>query len=251
MMVWCHGPTLCGVAAWGRLVDDDTRELTQLLELSLHPALAAGFDVVLDSTAVEFVEWSAYSILAEYVNQQLAQWTQLIRHQAAVLPAGPLGFMLGGMVPSLGGADYPQRFFATLAEAIGWLDRADLVAAVEEVAGCVARVRGMAPVLRALRECLARTIEHVTVKSAARALGSTPRSLQRELQRAGTSFSAELAEARVRAASELLLCSDEKIEVIARQVGCASSSQLSLIMRRSTGQTPAQFRALHRKAPDQ
>jgi AraC-like DNA-binding protein len=47
-------------------------------------------------------------------------------------------------------------------------------------------------------------------------------------------------------AGQLLAHSDEKIEAIARKVGCSSSSRLSTLFRKAVGETPAQFRARRR-----
>jgi AraC-like DNA-binding protein len=103
-------------------------------------------------------------------------------------------------------------------------------------------VRQIGPTVRALREYLGRALRDATVEGGARTLGVSPRTLQRELRHARTHFTAELLRARVDAACEKLAHTDEKIETIAREVGCISASQLSTLFRRSLGETPGQFR---------
>lgn len=247
-LVWCHSATLCGSVHWGRPTEDDARTLVRALELSMHPALAGGFDVLLDSSPIEAFDFPAYAVVVEYVMGRLPEWARLIRHQAAVLPSGPLGFTLAGMVPALGGSPFPQRFFASRMEAIGWLARPELGEVLQEVDERVDGARGLSPLVRRLRDALERQLDGASLEGAAHTLGTTSRSLQRELMRTGTSFSAELMGARVRAACAMLVHSDEKVESIARRVGCSSSSQLSALLRRSTGETPAQFRSRHRGA---
>ncbi len=78
--------------------------------------------------------------------------------------------------------------------------------------------------------------------AAARALGQAPRSLQRHLRDAGTSFQRELDAARVRVAQRLLETSRASLTEIALDVGCASPQHFSALFRRVTGQTPSAWR---------
>jgi AraC-like DNA-binding protein len=97
--------------------------------------------------------------------------------------------------------------------------------------------------LRSLRGHLAANLSQITVRAAARALGTSPRTLQRGLSELGTSFRAEVERARVRAAEALLAETNAKLEVIALQVGCSSPSSFSRLFRRLTGESPSDFRA--------
>jgi AraC-like DNA-binding protein len=81
-----------------------------------------------------------------------------------------------------------------------------------------------------------------TVAEAARALRVSTRTLQRRLKDEKTSFSREIAAARVRVAQRLLLAEDTKLTRIAQDVGCASSSHLSELFRRVTGMPPLAWR---------
>jgi AraC-like DNA-binding protein len=71
--------------------------------------------------------------------------------------------------------------------------------------------------------------------------------LQRSLLGCSTSFRAEVERARVREAERLLTEGDEKVEVIARRVGCASPSHFAALFRRTTGEAPADFRGRRRR----
>jgi transcriptional regulator GlxA family with amidase domain len=120
---------------------------------------------------------------------------------------------------------------------------------LDEVERLVAQARGIAPVVRALRAYLEGALVDAMVDAAAGALGCSSRTLQRELRQARTSFAAELTRARVRVASMLLSQGDEKVETIARRVGCLSSSRLSVVFKKEMGETPAAYRARH-QPPD-
>jgi AraC-like DNA-binding protein len=243
-VVFCRSSTICGAIHWGTPDGNDIRELTQALELARHPALAGGFAVFMDASDIERVDWQPFSELAKYVATRLVEWSKVITKQAVVVPAGPAGPLLAGMVPMMGMA-YPMRFFPDTTEALTWLGWGrDPVAveALDEARKLAAGARGVTPTIHQLRTWLATDLIGPTLDSAARALSVSSRTLQRDLQAASTSFTTEVQAARVRAASALLAETDEKIEVIARTVGCGTASQLSTLFRKLVGETPARYR---------
>jgi AraC-like DNA-binding protein len=244
-LVWCHSPTLTGTSHWGQPTESDAHELVKRLDVSIHPRLSGGFDVIMDARGMEAFAWPSFSIVASYVKQRLGRWGTSIRKHAVVVPGGPVGVLVAGLMPLIG-TSHAVRFFTSLAEAMDWLDRPELSAILEEVSRIVESVRGVPPVIRALREHLDHSLHHPSVQQAAQSLGLSPRSLQRELLQHGTRFSHELTQARLRAACTMLEHSDDKIESIARRVGCASSSQLSAIFRQQLGETPARYRTRRR-----
>ena len=85
----------------------------------------------------------------------------------------------------------------------------------------------------------------IVLETAARALGRPPRSLQRELERDGSTFRAEVERARVELAKTLLSTTDLKLEVIAQRVDCSAAS-LARLFRRLTGESPSDYRRLER-----
>jgi AraC-like DNA-binding protein len=244
-IVWCHSRTLCGSVHWGHYDDAQVNELVSRLAFSNHPSLAGGLDILMDSRGVAGFEWSAWELLAGHVRRQLATWNERIRRQAIVVPTGQTGTLLAGMLPMLG-PDYAFSFFTSLPEAIAWVDRPDLSAILDEVERIAAAARNTAPVLHGLRHHLDQTVANASLRSAARALAQSERTLQRLLKNEGTSFNDELLQARLRAARLLLEESDEPIATIARRVGCSSSSRLIALFRRDLGETPAQYRVRRR-----
>src|SRR5581483_10149852 len=107
---------------------------------------------------------------------------------------------------------------------------------LEEVRELVARIVGSSPALDALRAYLRGCRGAATLQQAARALGRSERSLQRDLGESGSSFRAEQGHARLEAARTLLIESDRKLEAIASDVGCSSLAQFSRLFRRLTGE---------------
>ena len=245
-IVWCRHPTACGSLHWGRPDEHDARELTQALELT--DRLAPAFDVFMDGRAIVNVEFGAFALLFEYVRTRMPNWATQIRRQAVVLPNNATGAQLAGVGPMLG-VTYPMNFASAVEAALAWLDwqPGDLAAlAVAEVAALAAAAQAEPTIAHRLRIWLEGALQAATTEAASEALAISVRSLQRLLADAGTSFSAELAGARVRAAAAMLVETDEKIDAIARAVGCATASRLSELFRRHHGQTPAQYRASRR-----
>ena len=244
-LVWCHSPTLCGSIHWGRPTDADAAALVRRFELSVHPALAGGFDNLIDARAMESFDWPAFGVVSDYVRSRLTTLNRRMRKHAILVPPGLVGALVAGLLP-LVGPSYPVRFFTTAEEAQAWLDRPDLATALDEALALADEARGVTPLLRSLRHRLDGALDRAPVTTMARALGIPPRTLQRELARQQTSFRLELTGARVRAACLLLEASDDKIEAIARRAGWSSSSQMSAIFRRQLGETPASYRARRR-----
>jgi AraC-like DNA-binding protein len=242
-LVWCASPSLCGSAHWGRPSVADAIELTRLYELARAPALQH-FDVFMDDAEVEHVDWKALGVIREYVQSRLPEWGGRIRKQAVQVPSGVVAIILAGLVPLIG-PTYPIRFFGSRGAAVDWLGRGDATVVLEEVERLVAEARGTTPTVKTLRSYLEGALVQPTLEKAAAALDRSPRSLQRELREARTSFAVELTRARVGVACALLSEGDESVESIARQVGCLTSSRLSALFRKELGETPTAYRARH------
>lgn len=246
-IVWCHSANLAGTAHFGKPTEADAAELVARLAVTDHPALQAGYDVVMDAHAMESFEWPAFSVLSEYVRHKLEAWSRRIRRHAIIVPRGTTGAVVAGLLPMLG-PDYPLRFFSVedRPQAIEWLGRPELTTLLPKIEQIADEARGVPTLLRALRDYLDGALQNATIEDAARVMGTSTRTLQRALHDHDTQFTAELAQARVRAALHLLQHTEEKVDVIARQVGCSSASHLAQLLSRATGDTPAQYRARFR-----
>ncbi len=248
-MVWCRDASTCGSVGWGEPTEADVVELLVALELVDHPAIAPQFDVFMDHRAIVHVPWNALARLVDAVKVRMPVWGSRIRRQAVVHAQNATGAALAGVGPMLG-VPYPLHF-AVEADAalawLGWTPGSVGAMAVAEIADHAAAAQAVPSVVRRMRDWLETAlVDGPTIDAAAGALGTAPRSLQRELAEAGTSFSDELVAARVRVAGELLRRTDDKVEAIARAVGYATASRLAEAFRRLLGETPAEYRARRR-----
>lgn len=100
----------------------------------------------------------------------------------------------------------------------------------------------VARVSACVRDHLARG-ELPPIDPVARRLGSSARSLQRELNAAGTSFSAVVDDVRRELAAELLANRDMKLEAISGQLGYSDSRALRRACVRWFGRAPGRARA--------
>ena len=83
----------------------------------------------------------------------------------------------------------------------------------------------------------------INVNELAAGIGVSRRLLERKFRKTlGRTPLAEIQRLRLERAKALLLESDQSLEVIAEQCGCADASQLVLRFRRETGMTPGRFR---------
>jgi AraC-like DNA-binding protein len=236
--VWCASPSLCGTFLWGQQTESETRGILQLFDrYDLH--MAGRFDVVLDSRGVERVDPRLLAILFSWLVAHREPLTVRIGLQVNVLRQGPIGFLLAGLLPVVG-QTHPVRIFTNPADAFRSVDNDTGLALAAEVDAIAERVRGVSPELRAMRAFLEGRAKS-SLREASRALGTSPRSLQRVLTRHGTSFHQEMSEARFTLAKEILRHSDQKLAAISARVGISERS-LTLLFKAKTGLTPAEWR---------
>ena len=242
--IWCRSLDFTGSVLWGRPEERDTLEIAAIWR-ELHPRMEA-FDVVTDGSRIESIDAAAFEVMIRYLRDKLPTYAKTIRRQAIVHPPGLPGAAIAGLLPTIG-LYYQWRIFAEPGAGFAWLERADGAATCDEVLALAERTTGVSPWRRILGELLRDTPDDVTLASAARRLGRSDRSLQRDLQQAGTTFRAELEAARVELARGLLVDTDLKIDSVARKVGCASAAHFATLFRRVAGETPSAYRERHRR----
>jgi AraC-like DNA-binding protein len=239
-LVWCSDDTLGGMVFWGTPEEKDVIELTRVFEMDLSDDLVAPYDIVADGRRLDRVPNVVFDPFARTAVKRLREQQQkLLRRQAIVVPDGLVGTIMAGFFP-LFELQGKYRVFKESQAAFAWLERGDLH---DEVEALVTARLGEMPALTELRRWLQDHLVGATVQEAARALGTSSRSLQRELGGASTSFRRELDHARVAAARVRLAETDDKVESIARELGCTTLSGFSRLFRRVTGQSPGEFRA--------
>ena len=84
---------------------------------------------------------------------------------------------------------------------------------------------------------------HASLNSAARSMDTSTRTLQRELNRAGTDFRSLASAARVQRATELLRHTNGSIIQVSAELGYSSPANFARAFRKATGRAPRDFRA--------
>jgi len=240
-LVFCARPTLWGFALWGRPTETDIRRIVPFLALELAPDVAPHGSLI-DVRRLDAGDPRAFSVLAKYLRSNWDAFTVQVTRLALVRPSGLLGATVAGFY-QVAGAPYPVRVFEDLAAASTWL-RAPTLAA--DLDAAIAAASALPATILALRRWLDTHLADASLTRAARAVSRAPRSLQRDLAAAETSFQHELDAARVRLATRLLADTDSPLTEIAYDVGCASPQHFSTLFRRVTGSTASAWRAARR-----
>jgi AraC-like DNA-binding protein len=123
--------------------------------------------------------------------------------------------------------------------AAAWLGARRVARALD---AAVAAASGLPPCVLELARWLERHPADASLARAAWAMARAPRSLQRDLRAAGTTFAREVARARVRLAQRLLAGGDASLTEIAYEIGCASPQHFSTLFRRVVGVSPSRWR---------
>ena len=240
---WCGAPDLTGLILWGEPDDRDVREIVALSGLMHHPAMAAKRCAILDCRDVQRVDADTLLGFAAAARDLMPIWSPRISRQAILVPSGIGGILIAGALTSVAPV-HAMRVVDELPVALAFLDHpGGPRGAGSHAAEIATATRGSAVLVMRVRARLALDLVDTGVDCCASALGLSARTLQRELNRLGTSFSDELRRARVAAAEELLRLSDLKIESIASRVGFGTASRMSAVLRRERSATAGMVRA--------
>jgi len=236
-LVFCARPTLWGFALWGSPTELDIRRIVPLLALELADGVAPHASLI-DVRRLEAGDPRAFAVLTRYLRTNWDAFSTRVTRLALVRPRGLLGATVAGFY-QVAGAPYPVRIFDDLAAAAAWLRAPELA---RELDAAVTAASALSPALLELRGWLDGHLTDASLARAARALSRAPRSLQRDLTAASTSFQRELDAARVRLATRLLADTDSPLTEIAYDVGCASPQHFSTLFRRVLRTTPTAWR---------
>jgi AraC-like DNA-binding protein len=238
-LVFCARADLWGFAVWGRPTPADVRATSGLLALELR-APAVRHASLVDARALDAVDPEAFAVIGAYVTANFGALGKQVERLAIVRPPGMTGATVAGFF-AVQDAPYPVKVLGDLRRAVTWVGGdASLATALDEA---VAAARGQSPLSAALRRWLEAHLVDAALPVAAKALAQAPRSLQRHLREAGTTFQRELDAARVRVAQRVLETSRASLTEIALDVGCASPQHFSALFRRVTGAPPSAWRA--------
>jgi AraC-like DNA-binding protein len=234
-VAWCAAPDLMGASAWDEPGPSDVDFLVSAWDPMVRRHREP-FDKVFD---VRFVTRIREDTFARMVEQARARTPvpREVRKQVLLAPEGIAKAVVHGfwnLVPSR----HPWHVTGDDVDGYAWLGRAEHRA---QIAAMLDHLREADPLAR-LRRWLDAHLVGADLTTAARALAVAPRSLQRQLADAGTSFRAELRVARLAAARRLLDERDAKIDAVAAAVGCDSTSSFVRLFREAHGETPAAWR---------
>ena len=239
VVAWCAAPDLLGAAAWDEPAPADVDFLVAGWD-ALVAVRTGPFDKVFDVRFVSRIREDTFARLVERVRSRQPVPRE-VRKQVLLAPDGVASAVVHGfwnLVPSR----HPWHVTGSDADGFAWLGREAMCGGV---AAMIAHLREGEPLAR-LRRWLALHLTGAELDVAAAAIGLAPRSLQRHLRDAGTSFRAEVRAVRLEEARRLLLAPDAKIDAVAAAVGCETASSFVRMFREAHGETPAAWRDRHR-----
>jgi AraC-like DNA-binding protein len=232
---------LSGYVVWGRPTAADVVAISRILPV-VHGRTARRHAVMLDLREMESIESGAFRLAVRYTVKHFLALKRTTSRLALLGNDGVGGALTAGffkVAPTFAAL----RLFTEPAAALQWL-------------GCAADLRTYEAfhrgldleepdALSELRKLLERR-PTLSVAEVAVALRTTPRTLQRRLNAAGSSLSKETARAQVRLAQQLLVDTNAAVTEIAYEVGCSSGQHFATVFRRVTGESPTAWRAKHR-----
>ena len=236
---------VAGYVVWGSPGISDIAAIDATTPSAGSP-LARPLGRYLDLRRIELVDAAAFVEFGRYFVSQSQRLAEMVS-RAAVVQAGGLDLALATGFPNLAALPLPREIslFTEPVRALEWVGCRSSVQVAGELDAAQANAVGTTPVVRDVRAYCAANVRAAELTAAARAMGLSPRSLQRKLQDHATSFQRELNEARVAAAKRLLAETQASIAQIATRVGCSSPQRFGVMFRRATGETPSHWRAMH------
>jgi hypothetical protein len=181
-VTWVHHPRLLGNVYVERLDDRDLAAVARLFALPGHADLRPPLRAIIDGGRLGVLKLPQYDVLRGYVASSLSLYLPLVERLAVVRPQGLLGATVTGLYHDVLAPSGRAQLFDDVAAAFAWLDDADGERARAAVDAIVADVLKLPPLLRRVRDLLDARGERspLALAAAARALGVSSRTLQRE-----------------------------------------------------------------------
>lgn len=235
-IVWRVRPDLGGLVLWGHQGETEAQAVAALCNASLRgrPEPGAHFLSVLDLRRASAFDLPAFFSFDRWLLGVNASHPEL--RVAVLSDRSPACAALFGLIqlaaPRIVHAHHAE-VEALLAEAHappGLLAHLDVL--VTTLQGSRAQLRDV------LRESLGR----VSLSAAAKRIGRSARALQRELERAGTTFERERTNVRRQVFESVVGDLSLKLDAVAAQLGFASLREFSTAFRRTVGLSPRSYR---------
>ncbi len=244
-LVWCHGPDLDGTIIWGLPNEHDARELTRTYLFQRDHSVKR--DIITDARQLASIDTVGFAHIYEYAARRHIEISPRVRRHVVLHARGLAGAAVAGFLMAVG-VTHEWRAFDQVGPALAWLGRPEAaetmaaldVLAADEIAGT--------PQLRALRALLATGPHRYNLGRAAQELGMSTRAVQRALEAAHTTFRNERDRAWTVLAARLVVERDDKLDIVARELGCRSLSSFDSRFVRLVGRTPSEHRQLKRLA---
>jgi AraC-like DNA-binding protein len=235
---WNYDERLDGVHMWGRPDPDSLRLFVRFLEIG---ARSGPHHTLIDLRGVTGVDFESFDILLEGVRAKEPVFASNVLKQAILRPEGAIGAVVLGFYGLLQ-VRYPVKHFTELMDALAWFDRPDRERIAADLEAMHAKAFGRPELVMRLRTVLEAREGRGSPGEIAKALGLSPRTLQRRLAEHGTSLREETHACRVERAKTLLAETDGRLLVIATKVGFDSERTFTEVFRRRTGTTPQRWR---------
>ncbi len=239
LAIWVQHAERIGMFHTASAVDRaDHPMLVEAFPLPTSPLLAPRYDLLHDLATVDRLDQSAFTFFEGFLAQSVEAIAHRVRRLAVVRPPGLAGAAVAGMYDHWVAPRFDARLCDSRHDAYEFLrvssgDR-QVLDALSDGAATVT--------LRRVRDHLARDLVSASLDRLAARIGTSVRSLQRVLTSHATTFRDELARVRIQLAESRLLESDDKIEVIGRDLGFSSAPAFVRMFERATGCSPHEFR---------
>ncbi len=235
---WQIGGHTKGVVAWGSPEVADAREMVAAFEAGARPHET--HVSLVDMRCLRAVDAAAFDVVMTYMTRRQPVFEKTVLRQALMHGADAVGAAVGGfyaVVP----ARYPVATFTELGPALEWLRPHDPARTARVVEALRARYGQSPEIVSRIRGTWAPYAAPPSLTKSARLLGMSPRSLQRALELAGTSFRDQLTRERLARAESLLASTTLSIKAVAAAVEL-SAGRLSSLFRRAHGVGPTEWR---------
>jgi AraC-like DNA-binding protein len=239
-LYFCIDLDLFGFVLWEAPEADDMAAFVRVMELELadRPPHAA----IVDVRRLRLALAPSFGILADWFRANASGLGRVVTKCAIVKHDDLAGAVAAGFLGTVPFA-FPATYWNDLETAVLSLERREGAA---EIAAAIDRAQSDAAgtpwVLKEIQIWLEQHLQHGTLDAAAKSLAMAPRTLQRRLGEAKTSFAAEQQRARIRVAQRMLTDTDAPITTIAIDIGCASPQHFSSLFRKVVGETPTAWR---------
>lgn len=244
---WVHAgisEELFVVLLFGSPTQEDVRALVRSLMTELDPAIPPHRSLV-DASRLLRADLGAFGELSAYVRAEQLRLSRSVTRLALVRPDGMQGAVVAGFYQVLE-APYPVVIVDEVVKGLEQLGIANAGAITAVFDPLIAKVTGTPSVVSLVRAYASGDLAGATVEAAARSLGLATRTLQRHLERAGTTFQEQLLEARLDEAERRMLDSADPLTTIALDSGFATLQHFSSAFRERAGQSPSAWRSARR-----